>query len=92
DDKKELQKAFKDNKIDFVFNLAQLRASTIGDENYIERRSAVDFGIPLVNDGKCAKLFVEALKRKRIEFSGLVDGKIPNEVKSWSDFIGGRHC
>ncbi|CAH1760453.1 7150_t:CDS:2 [Entrophospora sp. SA101] len=92
DDKKELQKAFKDNKIDFVFNLAQLRAPTINDENYIERRSAVDFGIPLVNDSKCAKLFVEALKRKRIEFSGLVDGKIPNEVKSWSDFIGGRHC
>ncbi|CAJ0911537.1 14190_t:CDS:2 [Entrophospora sp. SA101] len=92
DDKKELQKAFKDNKIDFVFNLAQLRAPTINDENYIERRSAVDFGIPLVNDSKCAKLFVEALKRKRIEFSGLVDGKIPNEVKSWSDFIGGRYC
>jgi len=91
-DKKKLQAAFNDNKIDFVFNLAQLRASNTNDENYIERRSAVDFGIPLVNDSKCARLFVEALKRKRLESSELVEGKLPAEVKSWSEFIGGRSC
>ncbi len=68
-----------------------MRASEVSDENYIARRSAVDFGIPLVNDGKCARLFVEAFKRKRQELSNL-NGKIPTEVKSWSEFIGGRYC
>ncbi|CAI2167507.1 17538_t:CDS:2 [Funneliformis geosporum] len=89
--KRELQQVFQNNKIDFVFNLAQLRASVITDENYIARRSAVDFGIPLVNDSKCARLFVEAVKRKRQEL-GSLNGDIPAEVKSWSEFVGGRYC
>ncbi|KAG9296443.1 hypothetical protein G9A89_015035 [Geosiphon pyriformis] len=92
EDKKALLKVFKSNNIDFVFNLSQLRAQTINDENYIARRSAVDFGIPLINDGKCALLFVESLKRKREEFSKLPENEIPPEVKSWAEFIGGRKC
>ena len=87
--KRALHQVFKNNKIDFVFNLAQLRASTTTDENYIARRSAVDFGIPLVNDSKCARLFVEAVKRKRQE-SGSHVGEHPSEVKSWSEFVGIR--
>ncbi|CAG8592366.1 19584_t:CDS:2 [Dentiscutata erythropus] len=90
--KRALHQVFKSNKIDFVFNLAQLRAADTSDENYIARRSAVDFGIPLVNDSKCARLFVEAFKRKRQELGSLSDGQYPGEVKSWSEFIGGRHC
>ncbi|CAG8558306.1 12125_t:CDS:2 [Funneliformis caledonium] len=89
--KRALQQVFQNNKIDFVFNLAQLRASVVTDENYIARRSAVDFGIPLVNDSKCARLFVEAIKRKRQEL-GSLNGDIPAEVKSWSEFVGGRYC
>ncbi|KAF0454557.1 carbamoyl-phosphate synthase [Gigaspora margarita] len=90
--KRALHQVFQSNKIDFVFNLAQLRASNITDENYIARRSAVDFGIPLVNDSKCARLFVESLKRKRQELGSLSDGQYPGEVKSWSEFVGGRYC
>lgn len=91
-DKKALHQVFENNNIDFVFNLAQLRASQTTDENYIARRSAVDFGIPLVNDSKCAVLFVEAVKRKRQESSSQAPGEHPSEVKSWSEFIGGKFC
>ena len=88
--KRALHQVFKNNnKIDFVFNLSQLRALTTTDENYIARRLAVDFGIPLVNDSKCARLFVEAVKRKRQE-SGSHIGEHPSEVKSWSEFVGIR--
>jgi len=89
--RKHFIKYSKKNNIDFVFNLAQLRASETTDENYIARRSAVDFGIPLVNDSKCARLFVEAVKRKRQE-NYTSEGKQPSEVKSWSEFIGGKFC
>ncbi|CAG8520127.1 4691_t:CDS:2 [Paraglomus occultum] len=92
DDKRSLHKAFDSNKIDFVFNLARLRAPDDKDENYLARRSAVDFGIPLVNDGKCAVLFVEAFKRKNQELQQLSKSQIPAEVKSWAEFIGGRKC
>lgn len=90
--KRALQQTFQNNHIDFVFNLASLRASDTNDENYLARRSAVDFGIPLVNDSKCARLFVESFKRKRQELGSLSAGEYPGEVKSWSEFIGGRYC
>ncbi|CAG8496260.1 3840_t:CDS:2, partial [Acaulospora colombiana] len=77
--KRALQQLFQNNKIDFVFNLASLRASTVADENYIARRSAVDFGIPLINDSKCARLFVESVKRKRQELGSLSNGEYPGE-------------
>ncbi|GBC04602.1 hypothetical protein RclHR1_05770010 [Rhizophagus clarus] len=92
ENKKALHQVFENNNIDFVFNLAQLRASQTADENYVARRSAVDFGIPLVNDSKCARLFVEAVKRKRQEISSQTPGEHPSEVKSWSEFIGGKFC
>jgi len=92
ENKRALQQTFQNNHIDFVFNLASLRASNVNDGNYIARRSAVDFGIPLVNDSKCAKLFVESIKRKRQELGSLSAGEYPGEVKSWSEFIGGRFC
>ncbi|CAG8458888.1 16542_t:CDS:2, partial [Acaulospora morrowiae] len=90
--KRALQQVFQENKIDFVFNLASIRANTVTDENYIARRSAVDFGIPLINDAKCARLFVESVKRKRQELGSLSVGEHPAEVRSWSEFVGGRYC
>ena len=52
----------------------------------------MDFGLPLLNNARCAQLFVEALALK-IPQGGLkkyVEGKIPTEVKSWREFIGIR--
>ena len=55
-------------------------------------RNAVDFGLPLLNNARCAQLFVEALTLK-IPQGGLkkyVEGRIPSEVKSWREFTGVR--
>ncbi|KAG0170031.1 carbamoyl-phosphate synthase (glutamine-hydrolyzing) cpa2 [Apophysomyces sp. BC1015] len=86
DNKRELNKLFKDNKIDFVLHLAKVRAPNQADEGYICRRAAVDFGIPLLNDSKVARLFVDACVQKRQDTQRAADD-IPSEVKSWGEFV-----
>ncbi|RUP44689.1 large subunit of carbamoyl-phosphate synthase [Jimgerdemannia flammicorona] len=86
-DKKALQALFLDNQIDFVIHLAKVRAPGPEDDSYVVRRSAVDFGIPLVNDAKVGRLFVDACVRKRVDVKP-PQGVIPSEVKSWSEFVG----
>ncbi|KAJ1908628.1 carbamoyl-phosphate synthase (glutamine-hydrolyzing) cpa2 [Tieghemiomyces parasiticus] len=94
-DKRRLfQMVVKDNQIDTVINLAKTRPDCITDPNYLMRRSAVDFGIPLVNDGECAKLFAEALLQYHQERQAIQKdpeaqkllAPIPPEVLSWDDF------
>lgn len=53
-------------------------------------RNAVDFGIPLINNPLLAQLYVEALGKKLLkgELEGYTEGRIPAEVRSWSEFIG----
>jgi carbamoyl-phosphate synthase large subunit len=55
-------------------------------------RNAVDFGLPLLNNAQCAQLFVEALQQKLPQggLRGYVEGRIPSEVRSWSEFVGFR--
>lgn len=58
----------------------------------IGSRNAVDFGLPLLNNARCAQLFVESLAKK-IPQGGLrpyTEGHIPSEVRSWSEFVGKR--
>ncbi|KAJ1660770.1 carbamoyl-phosphate synthase (glutamine-hydrolyzing) cpa2 [Dispira simplex] len=98
DDKRHLLQVFQDHKIDFVINLAKTRPNCVSDPNYRMRRSAVDFGIPLVNDPRCARLFAEALAQYKQQRSALTnievgDAKVsdatqalPSEVLSWEDF------
>ena len=55
-------------------------------------RNAVDFGLPLLNNARCAQLFVESLAKK-IPQGGLrkyTEGRIPSEVRSWREFVGKR--
>lgn len=47
DDKRALRDVFQKYDIRGVFNLAKLRASSLVDEDYVMRRNAVDFGVPL---------------------------------------------
>lgn len=58
--------AIKMNKVDVVINVPE---GTKKDEEvtigYAMRRSAVDFGVPLVTNIKCANLLVEALARHK---------------------------
>lgn len=63
-DKRKLREVFDDYDIQLVFNLAKSRATDATDEDYVARRNAVDFGIPLLNNARCAQLFVEALAQK----------------------------
>ncbi|EGY22746.1 carbamoyl-phosphate synthase arginine-specific large chain [Verticillium dahliae VdLs.17] len=48
------------------------------DVDYVMRRNAVDFGVPLFMEPKC---MAEKLPRPE---------GIPSEVRRWSDFIGGK--
>lgn len=51
-DKNALRKVFQKYDIRGVFNIAKSRAKTLLDEDYVMRRNAVDFGVPLFMEPK----------------------------------------
>ncbi|KAF2270713.1 carbamoyl-phosphate synthase [Lojkania enalia] len=85
EDKRALREVFEKYDIRGVFNLARYRASSLVDEDYVMRRNAVDFGVPLFMEPKTAILFAQCMSEKLPKKEG-----IPSEVRPWSDFIGGR--
>ncbi|KAK1230480.1 carbamoyl-phosphate synthase (glutamine-hydrolyzing) cpa2 [Marasmius sp. AFHP31] len=91
-DKRKLREVFDEYNIQCVINLANSRATSFTDEDYVARRNAVDFGLPLLNNARNAQLFVESLAKK-IPQGGLkryTEGRIPSEVRSWREFVGKR--
>jgi carbamoyl-phosphate synthase large subunit len=71
-----------------VINLARGRALDTLDQDYVARRNAVDFGLPLIADAKLAVLWVETLAAK-IPVGGLEpysEGEIPSDVRSWREW------
>lgn len=60
-DKRALREVFQKYDIRGVFNLAKKRAESLLDENYVMRRNAVDFGVPLFMEPKV--IFDAALMR-----------------------------
>lgn len=56
-------------------------------------RNAVDFGLPLIVNPALAQLFVEAFGKKLLkgDLKGYHEGRIPKEVKPWSDWIGSHN-
>lgn len=52
EDKRALREVFQKYDIRGVFNLAEKRAESLLDENYVMRRNAVDFGVPLFMEPK----------------------------------------
>ncbi|RMD42610.1 hypothetical protein DV735_g2505, partial [Chaetothyriales sp. CBS 134920] len=84
-DKNALRKVFENSNIKGVFNIAKARGKTLLDEDYVMRRNAVDFGVPLFMEGKTAVLFAQCMNEKLPRQEG-----IPSEVKSWSEFAGGK--
>ncbi|KAG6837068.1 hypothetical protein H0H93_015336 [Arthromyces matolae] len=91
-DKRKLRMVFDEFNIQCVVNLAKARGVDFNDEDYVARRNAVDFGLPLLNNARTALLFVESLAQK-IPAGGLrsySEGRIPPEVRSWSEFVGKR--
>ncbi|TVY81827.1 Carbamoyl-phosphate synthase arginine-specific large chain [Lachnellula suecica] len=85
EDKRALREVFKKYDIRGVFNLAQARGKTVLDVDYVMRRNAVDFGVPLFMEPKTAELFAQCMSVKLPRKEG-----IPGEVRRWSDFIGGK--
>lgn len=64
-----LQQHLSNNLIDLYINLPSRnryrRPASYMSKGYRTRRMAVDYSVPLITNVKCAKLFVEALARKR---------------------------
>lgn len=91
-DKRKLREVFDEYEIQCVINLAKARGTGFTDEDYVARRNAVDFGLPLLNNARCAQLWVEALGKKIAQggLTGYAEGKIPPEVRSWREFVGWR--
>ncbi|GMM34488.1 carbamoyl-phosphate synthase (glutamine-hydrolyzing) [Saccharomycopsis crataegensis] len=92
-DKRALREIFQKFEIKCVFNLAAARAESLLDEDYVMRRNAIDFAIPLFNEPQTSLLFSEALNNRIGEkVAAQKGGKvvIPSEVKRWSEFIGGK--
>ncbi|RQM06927.1 hypothetical protein DH86_00000076, partial [Scytalidium sp. 3C] len=85
DDKRALREVFQKYNIRGVFNLAAARGKTVLDVDYVMRRNAVDFGVPLFMEPKTAQLFAQCMSEKLPRKEG-----IPSEVRRWSDFIGGK--
>ncbi|KAA8576922.1 hypothetical protein EYC84_006958 [Monilinia fructicola] len=85
EDKRALREVFKKYDIRGVFNLALARGKTVQDTDYVMRRNAVDFGVPLFMEPKTAELFAQCMNEKLPRKEG-----IPGEVRRWSDFIGGK--
>ncbi|KAK3330400.1 hypothetical protein B0H66DRAFT_543778 [Apodospora peruviana] len=85
EDKRALREVFKKYDIRGVFNLAQARGKTVMDVDYVMRRNAVDFGVPLFMEPQTAMLFAQCMSEKLPRPEG-----IPSEVRRWSEFIGGK--
>ena len=66
-----------DGKIDMVINIPKNIEKEELDNDYLIRRKAVDFGVPLITNLQLAKRFVEAIQR--VPSEGL-------KVKSWDEY------
>ncbi|EXJ74279.1 carbamoyl-phosphate synthase arginine-specific large chain [Cladophialophora psammophila CBS 110553] len=84
-DKNALRQVFQKYDIRGVFNLAKTRGKTLVDEDYVMKRNAVDFGVPLFMEPKTALLFAQCMNAKLPRQEG-----IPPEVRSWSEFAGSK--
>ncbi|KAK7680109.1 carbamoyl-phosphate synthase (glutamine-hydrolyzing) cpa2 [Cerrena zonata] len=93
-DKRALREIFQAKKVGGVFNLAKARAEDLLDEDYVMRRNAIDFAIPLFNEPNTSLLFAQCLKDKvanKPSFDTLpAEVSVPAEVQRWSEFIGGK--
>ncbi|WEW58491.1 carbamoyl-phosphate synthase (glutamine-hydrolyzing) cpa2 [Emydomyces testavorans] len=83
EDKRALREVFQKYDIRGVFNITKERGKTLLDEDYVMRRNAVDFGVPLFMEPKTALLFAQCMNEKLPRQPG-----IPSEVRSWSNFVG----
>lgn len=92
-DKRKLRELFQAKDISAVFNLASRRAETLDDVDYVMRRNAIDFALPLFNEPQTAIMFAKALSIKLAEKIRVLESKdviIPHEVRTWSEYLKGK--
>ncbi|ORZ10963.1 hypothetical protein BCR41DRAFT_356842 [Lobosporangium transversale] len=80
-----MHKTMAKENVQMVISLARNRAQNVADKEYMIRRAGVDAGISLINDEKCGA------ERKATLAQSKDGSKIPPEVKSWAEFVGGRY-
>ena len=66
-----------ERKIDLVINIPKSLEEEELTNDYLIRRKAVDFNIPLLTNAQVAKLFIESIYKKKIE---------ELEIKSWEEY------
>ena len=64
-------------KIDLVINIPKNAGEAELTNDYLIRRKAADFGIPLITNIHLAQRFVEAVSKKRVR---------ELQIKSWQDY------
>ena len=67
----------KERKIDLVINIPKSYEEEEITNDYVIRRKAVDFNIPLLTNAQIVKLFVESISRKKME---------DLEIKCWDEY------
>ncbi|TPX50140.1 carbamoyl-phosphate synthase (glutamine-hydrolysing) [Synchytrium endobioticum] len=81
-DRRGSKKLFTEKQIQLVVSLARMRPHTQDDLQYQIRRTAVDFGVGLLNEVKGAMVFVDALKDYHDGILTKRDG-----TRSWSEWV-----
>ena len=66
-----------ERKIDLVINIPKSLEEEELTNDYLIRRKAVDFNIPLLTNAQIAKLFMESIYKKKIE---------ELEIKEWGEY------
>ncbi len=69
---------FQKRKIDLAINLTDTALVRDEKDDYVIRRSAIDYNIPLYTNHQKAELFVNAITSKKLE---------DLEIKSWSEYV-----
>jgi carbamoyl-phosphate synthase large subunit len=77
DKKPNCSEHLRNGKIDLVINIPKNYREEELTNDYIIRRQAVDFGIPLITNIQLAQRFVEAVTRKQLD---------DLEIKSWDEY------
>ncbi|MBU2443456.1 MAG: carbamoyl-phosphate synthase large subunit, partial [Nanoarchaeota archaeon] len=65
-------------KVDLVINIPKSNESEELSNDYIIRRTAVDFSIPIITNIKCANLFVKSISKKNAK---------DLQIKSWDEYL-----
>ncbi|HLC50615.1 MAG TPA: carbamoyl-phosphate synthase (glutamine-hydrolyzing) large subunit [Candidatus Nanoarchaeia archaeon] len=66
-----------EKKIDFVINIPKSLEEEELTNDYLIRRKAVDFNIPLLTNAQIAKLFIESIHKKKMD---------DLEIKAWDEY------